>query len=439
MSEKCPRPVQQCDPQILANATKACPDWSVCLPWGGRLYQTEGCVRYKPGTPPPDGVYGLFTLKDGCFIAAEEHPSDVYHPDPCAPVPCPCDSEGGESTVCNPSTATGNLYTCDASGKPLVKAYVNGGNNITVTGNGTSTNPFTISMQSLDTGVANIVSGSNAITVSKDGGTVTIGHKTGYNDQTIMGMTFDEFGHLTNYSAQDATGITGLVPGEGVSIDVNQSSGIATVSLQEPAYVRTGEYVVGGWTLELDHLNRVYNMTRHIEQTAGTYVMGQYNVTLNDFGSVESLEVLPDPGTCLHGFYTHTNEAVIRRNITFTLRYSSAILVDIQVMAPAGWAEQVQFRVDGSPMANIQVIQEKDSSSSGSEEPGGGSGSPSATTKLSPAFLRLVPSGIYQIGQHELTIHSPEGFPLDEVLSVTIRPIQAFDSSEALTAEDIVE
>ena len=438
MSEKCPRPVQQCDPQILANASASCPDWSVCLPWGGRLYQVEGCVRYKPGTPPPDGVYGLFTLKDGCFIAAEEHPSDVYHPDPCAPVPCPCDSEGGESTVCNPSTATGNLYTCDASGKPLVKAYINGGNNITVTGTGTSTNPFTISMQSLDTGVANIVSGSNAITVSNDGGTVTIGHKTGYNDQTIMGMTFDEFGHLTNYSAQDASGVTGLVPGDGIKVDVDQSSGIATISLQDPAYVKTGEYTVGGWTMELDRLNRVYNMTRLIEHTAGTLVWGQYNVTLNDYGSVESFEVLPDPGTCIHGFYTHTNEEIIRRNITFNLRYSSAILVDIQVMAPAGWAEQVQFRVDGSPMANVQVIQEKGSSSSGSEEPGGGSGGTS-TASLSPAFIRLIPSGIYQIGQHELTIHSPEGFPLEEVMSVMVRPIQTFDSSTALTAADITD
>ena len=100
---KCPRPIQKCEPQVLPSTAEVCPDWSVCLPWGGRLYQTEGCVRYEPGTPPPDGVYGLFTLKDGCFIKAEEHPSDVYHPDPCAPVPCPCDSEGeGSGNLCNP-------------------------------------------------------------------------------------------------------------------------------------------------------------------------------------------------------------------------------------------------------------------------------------------------------------------------------------------------
>lgn len=433
MSEKCPRPVQQCDPQIIANAIAVCPDWSVCLPWGGRLYQVEGCVRYEPGTPPPDGVYGLFTLKDGCFIAAEEHPSDVYHPDPCAPVPCPCDSEGGESNICNPSTAAGNLYTCDAAGKPLVKAYVNGGNNITVTGTGTSTNPFTISMQSLDTGVANVVSGSNAIIVSNDGGTVTIEHKTGYNDQTIMGMTFDEFGHLTNYSAQDASGVTGLVPGDGISVDVDQSSGIATISLQSPALVHNGTYVVGGYQVTLDNKNRITDLTRQIEDTKGTFTWGQYNVTLNDYGSIESYELLPDPGTCIHGFYSTANELVIRRNITFTLRYSSPFVVDVQVMAESGWAEQVQFRIDDAPMANIQILQAQGVASST-----GGSGG-AASTADTVALIRVLPSGVYQAGEHTLTIHSPEGFPLDEVMSVTVRPIQTFDSSTALTAEDITD
>lgn len=433
MSEKCPRPVQQCDPQIIANAIAVCPDWSVCLPWGGRLYQVEGCVRYEPGTPPPDGVYGLFTLKDGCFIAAEEHPSDVYHPDPCAPVPCPCDSEGGESNVCNPSTAAGNLYTCDAAGKPLVKAYVNGGNNITVTGTGTSTNPFTISMQSLDTGVANIVSGSNAIIVSNDGGTVTIEHKTGYNDQTIMGMTFDEFGHLTDYNEQAASGITGIVPGDGISVDVDQSSGIATISLQSPALVHNGTYVVGGYQVTLDNKNRITDLTRQIEDTEGTFTWGQYNVTLNDYGSIESYELLPDPGTCIHGFYSTANELVIRRNITFTLRYSSPFVVDVQVMAESGWAEQVQFRIDDAPMANIQILQAQGVASST-----GGSGG-AASTADTVALIRVLPSGVYQAGEHTLTIHSPEGFPLDEVMSVTVRPIQTFDSSTALTAEDITD
>lgn len=433
MSEKCPRPVQQCDPQIIANASAVCPDWSVCMPWGGRLYQVEGCVRYEPGTPPPDGVYGLFTLKDGCFIAAEEHPSDVYHPDPCAPVPCPCDSEGGESNVCNPSTAAGNLYTCDAAGKPLVKAYVNGGNNITVTGTGTSTNPFTISMQSLDTGVANIVSGSNAIIVSNDGGTVTIEHKTGYNDQTIMGMTFDEFGHLTDYNEQAASGITGIVPGDGISVDVDQSSGIATISLQSPALVHNGTYVVGGYQVTLDNKNRITDLTRQIEDTEGTFTWGQYNVTLNDYGSIESYELLPDPGTCIHGFYSTANELVIRRNITFTLRYSSPFVVDVQVMAESGWAEQVQFRIDDAPMANIQILQAQGVASST-----GGSGGASSTADT-VALIRVLPSGVYQAGEHTLTIHSPEGFPLDEVMSVTVRPIQTFDSSTALTAEDITD
>ena len=253
-----------------------------------------------------------------------------------------------------------------------------------------------------------------------------------------MGMTFDQYGHLTNYSEQAATGVTGIVPGEGIKVETDNSSGIAAISLQEPAYVKTGDYYVGGWKLELDHLNRVYNISRYIEGTAGNYVWGQYNVELDDYGAVLNLELLPDPGTCIHGFYIHTNEAVIRRNIVFNLRFSSAILVDLQVMAPAGWAEQVQFRVDDSPMSNIQILQEK-SESTGSEEPGTGAGPSEEDAPKSLAFIRLIPSGVYQIGEHTLTIHSPEGFPLDEVMSVTVRPIQTFTSTETLTAADIVE
>ena len=89
MSESCPRVLQKCEPQEIASGKYSCPDWSVCLPWGGRLYQVEGCVRYEPGTPPPDGVYGLFTIKDGCIVSAEAEPVSVYHPDPCAPIPFP--------------------------------------------------------------------------------------------------------------------------------------------------------------------------------------------------------------------------------------------------------------------------------------------------------------------------------------------------------------
>lgn len=439
MSESCPRILQKCESQEIATGKYSCPDWSVCLPWGGKLYQVEGCVRYEPGTPPPDGVYGLFTIKDGCIVSAEEEPVSVYHPDPCAPIPCPCDSgEGGDSNLCNPSTAAGNLYTCDASGKPLVRLNVQSGDNISVTGNGTALNPLTISANLGDAGVMSITSGSDALIVSPTTGAVEIQHKLGYNDQTIMGMTFDQYGHLTGYSEQAASGITGIVPGNGIEVNVDNSSKIATISLSAPANNLNGEYNIGGYLLNLDTNNRIFNLTRRIEDTAGTLVWGQYNVTLDDYGSIESYELLPDPGTLIHGFYTTTNEAIVRRNLTFTLRYSSPMLVDIEVMAPEGWGDQLQLRVDGAPMSNVMVLTpEKTEETAGGSEPSE-PGTGESTTKQY-THVRLIPSGVYQAGQHELTIHSPAGFPLEEVMSVSIRPMQNFDASTAQTAEDITE
>lgn len=438
MSDTCPKPVQVCgEQQIATAAAPECPDWDICLPFGGRLYKEGDCIRHVPGNPPPDGVYGLITVAGGCIVSADAEPVSKYQGDPCAPVPCPCDSEGatGTSNLCNPSTTSGNLYECDMAGRPLVRAYVTGSDNVTVTGNGTSTNPYRISIDQGDAGVTNLTSNSAALIVRPNTGAVTIEHKTGYNDRTIMGMVFDEWGHLTAYNEQGATGVTGIVPGGGIAVETDQSSGIATIELEEPANHLQGDYTVGGWTLTLDKYNRVYNMHREIEGTLGTRLFGQYNVTLNNFGSVTELEQLPDPGTCIHGMYTTTNANAVRRNITFNLRYTSSILVDIRIdNGPAGWGDQLVFRVDDAPMTITQVFDFSTTTTTTDS-----AGQSTTVTVPGPQIVRVAPTGIYALGAHVLTIHSPAGFPSNEPMSVTIRPVQSFTSSELLTADQIAE
>lgn len=89
-------------------------------------------------------------------------------------------------------------------------------------------------------------------------------------------------------------------------------------------------------------------------------------------------------------------------------------------------------------MSNVMVLTpEKTEETTGGSEPSE-PGTGESTTKQY-THVRLIPSGVYQAGQHELTIHSPAGFPLEEVMSVSIRPMQNFDASTAQTAEDITE
>lgn len=437
----CPRPVQVCDPQLLKNRHRQpCPDWDVCLPWGGRLYQRDGCVRYEPGKPPEDGVYGQFTIQDGCFVSAEEYPVPKYQSDPCAPVPCPCDSTGGDGgNLCNPSTVAGNLYSCDAAGKPLVKAYVNGGDNVSVTGNGTSTNPFVISIDQGDAGVLSLSSGSSCLTVTPNSGAVEITHREGFNDQTIMGMVFDQYGHLTSYSPQASDGITGITAGYGITVNVDQNSKIATVALQEPAYKLAGEYQLGGYRMELDQYNRVYNITRDITTTAQTYPFGAYDVTLNEYGSIEEL-ALADFGACIQGFFTVSSAEATRRNLTFTLRTPSRLIVEVEANAEtADWGEELAFFMDEDPMSNKLVFVTAGPVSGGDDTGTGGGGSGEgepATPSAYPTRIKLLPSGVYAAGQHVLTLQHSAGFPLTEAISVCVTPMVNFDSTETLNTGD---
>lgn len=427
MSDTCPRPIIVCDKQLVQESTAAsCPDWDVCLPWGARLYQRDGCVRYEAGTPPPDGVYGQFAISNGCFITAEEYPVPKYQSDPCAPVPCPCDSaDGGDSNLCNPSTVVGNLYSCDATGKPLVKAYIEGGDNVTVTGAGTSTNPFKISISLGDAGVTSLVSGSSCLTVSPNVGAVTITHSTGYNKQTINGMVFDEYGHLVDYSESSATSeISGVIGTNGIA--ATNTNGIITVELEKPATSYSGEYVFGGFRVTLNAYNQITGLSNEITGMSGTYAFGAYDVTLNEYGSVTEIAESYD-SSCFAGNYTHTSEAVTQRSVTFELRYPARLMVDVYANAPtAAWADSLKFYLDDDPMAN--TVSFVSGSVSRTFEDG--------TATVYATHVRLLASGIFRAGTHTLLLQHSAGFPLHDMLNIQVTPMTNFTESSTVNTGD---
>lgn len=303
MKPKCnPRITTACDVQVLKEAEKpACEPFSFCLPFGGHVTWNGECISYKPGTPPPDGTYSRIIIADGCIVGAEPYEAPIYNSEPCAPIPNPCDCQDGSGSLPDPSVQTGNLFTYDAAGRPLVKVTIHPGDGISVQGDGSTANPFIISAK-LDSGIGiqHFKSGNDAITLTGDGSQespYTITHKLGI-EQTVQGMKFDEYGHLVEYNEPSTTGkVNGVVGSDGVDVTPELSTGIYTVKLSDPVESLAGEYRFGAFNVTVDKKNRLQKITRELTAPSGTYTFGDYNVTVNDYGDVTAVSAIPPVDT----------------------------------------------------------------------------------------------------------------------------------------------
>lgn len=290
-----PRMTATCEEKVLKTPmeTGQCPSWELCLPFAGKLISKGGCIELLPGTPPPDGVYGKVVVANGCIVGLEKADIPIYSAPPCAPVPCDCGSGGGGGDICNASTEAGNLFSCDASGRPLVKLWIKGGDSINVTGNGTANNPYIIDFTgSTGTGGVYIRSGNNAITISGSGASdnpYEVTHKKGLEGKYGT-LSFDEFGHLIEYTpTAQQDGIMGLKEGRGICIDTDVSTGIATIGLCDERFdTYTGTVQLGGFNVEIKN-GEVVDVTRVINLPAGTYTFGKYDVTINEYGSITNI------------------------------------------------------------------------------------------------------------------------------------------------------
>lgn len=274
--------------------------FEVCLPFNGKLYSQGGYVNYEPGTPPPDGVYGKVIIANGCIVGLEKADLPLYTSSPCAPVPVPCDCEGGggSGVLPDPSVLSGNLFKYDAAGRPLVRLTVNAGDNISITGSGTAEDPLVIGCTLESQGSLIVRSGNNAISIVGEGSAdnpIVVTHKTSpIGIQTFGGMSFDEFGHLVDYTKPTAsTTVNGVIGNNGITATTEPANGIVTVSLAQPLHSAKGEYQFGGYIIEVDENNIIYRVQRDINFTGGIYRAGLIDFTINDFGSITDATPLP--------------------------------------------------------------------------------------------------------------------------------------------------
>lgn len=338
-----------CEPTELTQATTdtGCPNWSTCLPWGGKLWSEAGCVKLVPGTPPADGVYGKVVIANGCLVGVEPDDPPLYMGRPCAPLPGACGGSSGDTAAIDPSTMPGNLYTLDAVGRPLVRCNIEAGENISVSGDGTLENPYIISAK-VEVSAVYARSTNDAIAVTGDGSReepITVTHKSGYSGQFGQ-MLFDAYGHCVDVveSASGVSTITGIVPGAGLTGETDRNSGVATLAIETPVNQLNGVYQMGGWDLNVDTLNRIYDIERTINLEPQTVRAGAFELDVNEFGSITGVTA----GSLGAGylFTWPAGQAATRRYGDFTLRFDTALAGVLYTTGTAAFFQGLNIYID---------------------------------------------------------------------------------------------
>lgn len=290
---------------------RAAQAWSVCLPWGGRIWSDGSGVHATPGSPPPDGTYGTITIAGGCIVGVGPVEEPLYTGNPCAPLPNPCGSRSAVAAQADtgvqgfaagmdimpladegetPSFLQGNLYTLDPVGRPLVRCYIEAGDDIQVTGDGSANNPFVITAARIKVEPVYLRSGNDAISITGTGDKADpfiATHKTG-RQGLVNGMTFDAYGHLIDVSSGSANrGIQSILPGPGIEATPNQATGAVTVGLRAPATEVTGDYLFGGVKATVDESGRFKSLVQAVDLGGNqTIRAGIWDLALNAFGSI---------------------------------------------------------------------------------------------------------------------------------------------------------
>ena len=353
--EKCtPRQTAVCDEKVLQEATDKgqCEDIDICLPFGGRLYTSGKCLAYEPGEAPTDGTYGKVKVQNGCIVGVEEDDATQYAATPCAPVPNPCDCDGGV----NISGVSGNLLFKDGSDDLAAVLYYEAGNGIEMSGDGTSANPLTVSATGGGGSGVGSVEGRGAIEVTNSNGVALVKHKeTSYSGSTAGLVRIDAYGHVIGELTPSASGVVGVVGGEGISAQTDTNTNIVTVSLDDLLNAPDGVVMLGGYDVTVDTKGRVTALERKISLTSGTYTMGDYDVTVNKLGSITGIAASGGGGG------TTSNAGLSPVGTMFSYTWGSEYDISVDFKLSKKSTVRVLFTPNGSNASGGLIIDVDDS------------------------------------------------------------------------------
>lgn len=319
-------PTCKTDHDICDAIPSAGETWSVCLPWGGRIWRDGHGTHAVGGEGPPDGVYGKVVISNGCLVGVEPEDVPLYTGSPCAPQPGNCG--GASAAAVMAAGLEDDVPTGRAMSYGSVSCWVQAGDNVIVRGEGTEDNPYIISA---DKGVY-IRSENHAIIVDGDGtrnNPLSVQHKLGYAT-TINGMTFDAFGHLTSAiegPTAGTKGIAGIIPGYGIQVDTDIAAGVAKVSVQPPPDAVKADAQFGAYAVSIDEIGRITAIKQNSGINPATLACGATDISVNSVGSITNYTETFDTGASYLCVWSKPDiEQLEKRGAQFTLRVGTSLM-----------------------------------------------------------------------------------------------------------------
>ena len=311
----CKKPQPCPTPDPTPTPPKPTPAFSVCiadytLNWDGTHATLE---RTRVTT---NGTYGSITIQDGCVVGYGECEVPTYTPPYCNPNPAPCNegggggSGGGTGTTATVSPRAGNQLTTDNYGL-YAKAYVQGGTGVTVTGQGTQTSPYIISMASGTGGgtTGGKIVGQGPITVDERNGVYFVSMPRADLTAGKYGpFNVNEYGVITGIDDNVAMLTSDNISGSN-DVQITKVADGITIDLT-PTQLTANSYRFGGYDVSISDGGRITNATQVARTEAGTYKFGAYNVTLDQFGGITGIAQSPEVPQSAGSFTTSDGSKV---------------------------------------------------------------------------------------------------------------------------------
>ena len=169
-----PRVLQVCEPKVIVQGESKCLEFTACLPFGASLHYDGDCMYYTKGNIR-DGVYNTIEVRDGCIVNATNTTNTIatYTPQ-CQPTP---------PTFEKPTIPVDTIIQ-----NPTIDKGQGGGNGTVIA-------------------QEQLKSSTNAT------GTTVITHEKVLGKQVQhLGLTINEYGHITFVDTNAGTGGGGDAP-----------------------------------------------------------------------------------------------------------------------------------------------------------------------------------------------------------------------------------
>lgn len=334
----CKKP-KPCEPTPTQKPEPCSPAFDLCV--GDRILKWDGfCPTVERTRHTPDGTYTSVTVIDGCIVGYGYADEATYTPPYCNPNPTHCQVQGTTMTYMVSPNSDNSLV--DSSSGLFARTFVQGKDNIVVSGKGTVSNPYTISFSG--NSEKTTVSGEAGITHRESGGVTYVGlSPVGIKKGMYNGFSINEYGQIIGFSNSVSRDSSPVKAGAGLT--ATDDGSITTIAHEEHDIpVAT---VFGGFAVGLNKSGHIVEMERIANVTAGTYTIGAYNISINEFGSITNVvqdkEVPNSAGT-----FTTSDNKLVSYNISGRITDVTSLGNTPNATAPQPIRDMYRFTVNGT-------------------------------------------------------------------------------------------